>query len=120
MPPKRHARISRQVAIDPHTAGLQLSRHARRSLHVFGPDAGAEAHFGVVGAGDDVGFGGPFEDGEDGAEGLFGDDAGGFGGGVDEGGGDEVAGLGFGGEGAAAGKGVLAGGLLVCLIESQG
>ena len=72
-------------------------------MHVLGPDAGAEAHFGVVGAGDDVGFGGPFEDGEDGAEGLFGYDAGGFGGGVEEGGGDEVAGWGGGGEGAAAG-----------------
>lgn len=79
------------MAINPHTARLQLSRHAGRSLYVFGPDAGAEAHFAIVGAGDDVGFATPFEDGEDGTEGLFGDDAGGFGGGVDEGGGEGAA-----------------------------
>lgn len=55
------------MSIDPDTACLQLSRDAFALCHVPGPYGSTQAHIGIVGTLDHVGFVGPLQDWEHGS-----------------------------------------------------
>lgn len=81
------------MGVDPDATGLELAGHAGCLLEVVGPHRGAKTHLRVVCAVNDILLVLPYEEGHDGTEWLFCDNAGVLLRVVDDGGGDEVAGL---------------------------
>lgn len=94
--------------VDEDGAGFKTPGDALGVLDVLAPNASTETGVGVVGALDDLLLVGPGLGGDDGAEGLLGDDAGVVGRVVDDGGLDEEA--------LVAGDGVIANSELVAIL----
>lgn len=63
---KGRMRVQRQMLVDPHAAGLDLSCNLTCALNVLPPDRSAQAHSSVISPRDDIRFVPPNKKGNDG------------------------------------------------------